>query len=180
MKKTILCAATALALAAGPAMASDFAVFGSYWSTDDAEEAIGGGAKLRFGIVELRGTYFSDVTADTSPERNDFEVQVIPLEAGLAFNFAENERFSPYVGGGAGYYMIDTNIGEVDDEVGWYGVVGTNIGTPGGLSFMAEAIYRNMEATVTDEDDITDPDIDDEVDFDLSGIGVNVGLVWRF
>lgn len=180
MKKTILCAATALALAAGPAMANDFAVFGSYWDTKDAEEALGGGAKLRFGFFEVRGTYFSDVTADQSPERNDFEVSAIPLEVGLAFNFAENERFSPYVGGGGGYYMLDTNIGEVDDEIGFYGVLGANIGDPDGVSFMAEAIYRQMEGTVTNEDEITDPDIDDEVDFDLSGLGVNVGLVWRF
>lgn len=180
MKKMILCAAAALALAAGPATAGDFSVFGSYWDTSDADEAIGVGAKARFGIVELRGTYFNDVTTDTSPESRDFEVRAIPLEAGLSFKFAESERFSPYIGGGASYFMLDTNRGEIDDEVGWYGVVGADIGAPNGLSFMAEAIYRNVEATVTDEEDLTDPDIEDEVAFDLGGIGVNLGLVWRF
>lgn len=180
MKKAIICAAAAFALAAGPAAASDFAVFGSYWDTKDAEEALGVGAKVRFGIVELRGTYFSDVTADTEPESRDFEISAIPLEAGLAFKFAENERFSPYIGGGAGYYMLDTSRGEIDDEVGYYAVLGADIGSPDGLSFVAEAIYRSMEATVTDEEDPTDPDIVDDVAFDLDGLGVNVGLVWRF
>ena len=180
MKKIILCAAAALALAAGPAMAGDFSVYGSYWDTKDADEAIGVGAKARFGIVELRGTYFNDVTADTSPESRDFEVKAIPLEAGLNFQFAKGERFSPYLGGGASYFLLDTNRGDIDDELGWYGVVGADIGAPNGLSFMAEAIYRNVEATVTNEEDLTNPDIEDKVAFDLSGIGVNLGLVWRF
>lgn len=185
MKKSLFLAAAALALAAGtaaPAAATDFTVFGSYWNTQDADNALGGGAKLRFGIVELRGTYFSDVTADTDPERFDFEVQAIPLEAGLAFKFAENDTISPYVGGGAGYYMLDTNIGDIDDEVGYYAVVGADFGNFGssGLAINAEAIYRSMEATVRNEEDLTDPDIDEDVALNLDGLGVNVGLTWRF
>lgn len=186
MKKSLLIAAAALALAAGtagPAAAVDFTAFGSYWDTQDADNALGGGVKLRFGIVELRGTYFSDVTADTDPERFDFEVQAIPLEAGLAFKFAQNDTFSPYVGGGAGYYLLDTNIGEVDDEIGYYAVLGADFGSfgsSGNMAINAEAIYRSMEATVRNEDDLTNPNIDDDVAFNLDGLGVNVGLTWRF
>jgi len=182
MKKTILCAVAALALMALPASAqmdSSFAVTGSYWDTEDADEALGVGGRLRFGIVDLRATYFSDVTADTSPERFDFEVSAIPLEAGLAFTFAETGTFAPYVGGGAGYYLLDTSEGDIDDEVGYYAVVGADWSRPSGLGFTVEGIYRNMEATVRgDLDD--DPDIDEDVDIQLGGFGVNAGLVWRF
>ena len=182
MKKTILFAAAALALIAGPAAATDFGLYGAYWNTQDADEALGAGAKLRLGrFVELRGTYFSDVTADTDPERFDFEVSAIPLEAGLRFDFAENETFTPYVGGGAGYYLLDTTEGDIDDEVGWYAVLGGEFARrPSGLSFMAEAIYRQMEATVKEDRDGFPDHIHDDVTFQLDGLGVNAGLVWHF
>ena len=183
MKKTILCAAAALTILAAPAAnATDFGVFGSYWGTEDADEALGAGAKLRLGrYVELRGTYVSDVTADTDPERFDFEVSAIPLEAGLRFDFAENEAFSPYVGGGASYLLLDTTEGDIDDEVGWYAVVGAEFARqPSGLGFMAEAIYRGVEATVTEDDDGFPDDVHEDVSLNLDGFGVNAGLVWRF
>jgi hypothetical protein len=184
MKRTLLFAAVALALMTGPAAATDFSLYGAYWNTQDFDEALGGGAKLRLGrFVELRGTYFSDVTADTDPERFDFEVSALPIEAGLRFDFGDSETFTPYVGAGAGYYMLDTTEGNVDDEVGWYAVLGSEFGRrDSGLGFMAEAIYRQMEATVTDlPDDFPDPgDVREEVVFNLDGLGVNAGIVWRF
>lgn len=170
-----------LGILAQPAAAADFGIGGAYWSTDDTDEALGVATKLRFGIVELRGTYFSDVTADTEPERFDFEVSAIPLEAGLAFKFAEGAAFSPYVGGGAGYYLLDTTEGDIDDEVGWYLVAGGDFGRmPSGLAFNVEAIYRGIEATVSEDEDGFPDDIRDDVDLDLSGIGLNAGVVWRF
>jgi opacity protein-like surface antigen len=182
MKKTILCATAALALLAVPAMATDFGLYGAYWDTKDADQALGVGAKLRVGrFVELRGTYFSDVTADTDPERFDFEVSAIPLEAGLRFDFAENEAFSPYVGGGVGYYLLDTSEGDIDDEVGWYALVGTEFARqPSGLGFMAEAIYRGIEGTVKEDNDGFPDHIHDNVKLNLDGLGVNAGIVWRF
>jgi outer membrane protein W len=177
----VLGAIAGLGLLAQPASATDFGVGGAYWSTKDTDEAYGVMTKLRWGIVELRGTYFSDVTADTDPERFDFEVSAIPLEAGLAFHFAEDAAFSPYVGGGAGYYLLDTTEGDIDDEVGWYLVAGGDFGRrPSGLAFNVEAIYRGIEATVNEDDDGFPDDIRDDVDLDLSGIGVNAGIVWRF
>lgn len=180
MKKTILFAAAALALLAGPAAAADFGVYGAFWDTEDADQALGVGGKLSFGrIFELRASYFSDVTTDTEPERRDFEIKALPLEAGLAFKFAQGERFTPYVGGGAGYYLLDTNRFDIDDEVGYYAVLGADIKGGTGLGFMVEGIYRNMEATVRgDLDD--NPRVDDEVDLQLGGFGVNAGLVWSF
>lgn len=177
MKKALLTTAV-IALLAGPASAADFGLFGSYWDTKDADQAYGVGGKLNFArFIEVRATYFKDVTADTSPESRDFEVRALPLEAGLVFKFAPGERFTPYVGGGAGYYLLDTNRGEIDDETGWYAVAGADIKGSSGLGFMAEAIYRSMEATVRDDDPT---DIVDRVNIDLGGFGVNAGLVWSF
>ncbi|HEV2853407.1 MAG TPA: outer membrane beta-barrel protein [Thermoanaerobaculia bacterium] len=183
MKKIFLltiCALAALAVSAVPARAADFGLYGSYWDTEDADQALGVGGKLSFGrIFELRASYFSDVTADTEPESRDFEIKALPLEAGLAFKFAQGERFSPYIGGGAGYYLLDTNRFDVDDEVGYYAVLGADIKGASGLGFMVEGIYRNMEATV--RGDLGDnADVDDEVDLQLGGFGVNAGLVWSF
>jgi opacity protein-like surface antigen len=178
MRKMILWTVTALALLAGPASATDFGLFGSYWDTKDADSGLGGGVKINFArIVELRASYFSDLTADVDPESRDFEIKAIPLEAGLAFKFAENERFTPYVGGGIGYYLFDTNRGDIDDETGWYAVVGADIKGASGFGFMVEGIYRGMETTVRDDD----PDnIVGDVDVDFGGLGVNAGLVWSF
>lgn len=184
MKKAILCGVAVLALSALPARATDFAVTGSYWDTQDADQALGIGGRLRFGIVDLRATYFSDVTADTDPESRDFEISAIPLEAGLAFKFAETDTFHPYVGGGAGYYLLDTSRGDIDDEVGYYAVVGADFTRPNGFGFTVEGIYRNMEATVRNLGDPTDPDDNTDVsgkaDIELAGFGVNAGLVWHF
>jgi len=178
MKRTILWATAVLALLAGPASATDFGLFGAYWDTKDADNALGVGGKFDFArFLELRASYFSDLTADTSPERRDFEIKAIPLEAGLNFKFAQSDRFTPYVGGGIGYYLLDTNRGDIDDETGWYAVVGADFKGSSNLGFMVEGIYRGMEATVHG-DDLND--ITGDVDVDFGGLGVNAGLVWSF
>ena len=178
MRKQILWTAAVLALLAGPASAADFGLFGSYWDTKDADNAVGVGGKIDFAHhFELRASYFSDLTADTSPESRDFEIKAIPLEAGLNFKFAPSDRFTPYVGGGIGYYLLDTNRGDIDDETGWYGVVGANIRGSSSLGFMVEGIYRGMEATVRGDDP---SDITGKVNVDFGGLGVNAGLLWSF
>jgi hypothetical protein len=175
--KTILWIA-AVVLLAGPASATDLGLFGSGWNTKDADQGMGVGGKFGIGeIFELRAAYFSDLTADTSPERRDFELKAVPLEAGLAFKFAQNERFTPYVGGGGGYYLLDTNRGDIDDEAGWYAVLGADFQTRENLGIMVEGIYRGMEATVRGDDP---SDIIGDVDVDFGGLGVNAGIVWTF
>src|SRR5688572_12364374 len=113
----------ALGSVALPAAAADLAAFGSYWDTSDADQAFGFGTRLRFArFVELRATYFRDATADAEPDSLDFDVSVIPVEAGFAFQFAQDAPFSPYVGAGGGYYLLNSSDVEIDDEVGWYAV----------------------------------------------------------
>jgi outer membrane protein W len=182
MKKTlsILCAMAALSLLAAPAKAADIGVFGSYWDTRDADQGYGPGVKIDFArFLEVRASYFSDVTSDNPfPLRNDFKIRVVPLEAGLVFKFAPNERFTPYLGGGASYLLLDTNRGNIDNELGWYGVAGADIKTDHGFGVMVEGTYRSVDSTIRDRGD--DTTVDDRVDLQLRGFGANVGLVWSF
>lgn len=187
---------TLLAFTAGPAAASDLSLYGSYWQPSDFDDTAGGGLRLGFGdgVVqfELRGTYYPDITEDLNDlldtdddELDDFELKAIPAEAGIVFNFAQGSNVSPYIGGGATYYLLDTNVGEVDDEAGFYVVGGIRAGgADGGVGFLAEAMYRNVEGSVKfdpqDFEDIDDVDFEDEFDLDLSGFAANIGIVFRF
>jgi opacity protein-like surface antigen len=178
VKRLILAVVATLALTAAPAMATEVAAFGSGWNTKDADQAMGGGFRLDFArYLELRASYFSDLTKDTSPESRDFEIKALPLEAGVNFKLTHDQPFTPYVGGGIGYYMLDTSVGQIDDETGWYGVVGANFKRGSGLGFNIEGIYRNMDATVHG-DDLNN--ISGRVPVDFGGLGVNAGVVWTF
>lgn len=191
----VLVALTVLAVAT-PVQAGSFALFGSYWETEELAESAGAGAKLGFSFpgdfarFELRGSYFPDLTEkfgdviDDDRVSGDLEIEAIPLEAGIAINLG-GEGVNPYLGAGASYFRLDTNIGEISDEVGYYGVAGLEFGRrSGGIGFFVEAIYRQIEGTVEvdpeDIDEIPDIEIGDEVELDLSGFGVNAGLVWRW
>jgi len=177
----VLCAISAVALlAAAPAKAADFSVFGSYWDTKDVAGGYGGGVKLDFArFLELRATYFGDVNSNTPFPNNDrFKVRAAPLEAGLVFKFAPDERFTPYLGGGASYILLDTNRGNIKNEAGWYAEAGADIKTGHGFGLMLEAVYRSVDATVRENG--TDTTFNDKVGLQLRGLGANAGLVWHF
>ncbi|MDX1996988.1 MAG: hypothetical protein SF066_04655 [Thermoanaerobaculia bacterium] len=195
-KLAILLLAVLAPLAATPAEAGSFALFGSYWDTEELAESAGAGARLGFSFpgdfarFELRGSYFPDLTeefATVIEDRRvsgDFEIEAIPLEAGISLNFG-GEGVNPYLGAGASYFRLDSNIGEISDEVGYYGVAGLEFGRQGGgIGFFVEAIYRSIEGTVEvdpeDFEEIPDIEVVQEVDLDLSGFGVNAGFVWRW
>jgi hypothetical protein len=200
MKKAlILIAVAAVAFGGSAAAASDFAVFGSYLDTEDLDQSVGAGVRAGFGNrfqLDLRASYFPDLREDfesfvddpgTDPGRFQNDVEAIPLDAGLKLNFNPEEGWNPYVGGGATYWFLDLERGEVDDEAGFYLAGGIELARPtGGMGFFAEAIYREVEATVNrDPDDFDDlDDVDFEAirqrDLDVGGIGVNAGLIWKF
>lgn len=195
MRRIVFVSIVTLLLTTWPAAASDLSLFGSYWQPSDFDDTAGGGLRFGFGGVvqfELRGTYYPDITedlnelldTDDSP-LDDFELKAIPAEAGIVFNFARDSGVSPYLGGGATYYILDTNVGEVDDEAGFYVVGGIRAGgARGGVGLVAEAMYRSVEGSVRfdpeDFEDIDDIDFEDEFDLDLSGFAANVGIVFRF
>lgn len=191
----------AAALAGAPLAASDFSIYGSGWNPDQIEEALGGGTSLHFGEtfgVDLRATYYRNAEVDNidiGPDDDDPDVfgdlRIIPVEALLRYDFDSRGPADFYVGGGASYIFLDFDDGpNVDDEVGWIALGGARFGDPGGINFFVEAAYRGVEATVRAEDlrDFFDDDdnddfgdeIDEDVDLNLDGALVNVGVVWTF
>ncbi|MEM7050704.1 MAG: outer membrane beta-barrel protein [Acidobacteriota bacterium] len=197
MKKTaiwILTAALGAALWASPAQAGNVALYGSYWDTEDTGENIGGGARLGLMSVgslefEARVSFYEEATDDLFDRILDGEdprtgngIQVTPVELGVRFNLGRPIGFRPYIGAGASYYVLDADTGDVDDEGGYYGLFGFELGDQSGLRFFAEAMYRTVEATVEfDRDDFPDITIDeDQFDIDLGGVAINAGVTWSW
>ena len=193
----VLAILAALAVFATPAEAQ-FKIYGSYWDTADVGETFGGGLgfDIPFGdsgfALSLAGTYYQEL--EDEPLGNLFDddegvfqeegLEVIPFDVGLHYNFQPRGSFSPWIGAGGTYFLLDTteNQFEVDDETGWHVSAGSFFGDPDGVNFFAEALYRSTESTLRrSEDDIPDPsDQVDEVDIDLDGFAVNAGISWRF
>lgn len=185
----------ALCLWASLAGATDFKLYGSYWDTTDVEDAFGGGLGISFPLggsplsLSFAGTYYQELTDE--PVSNLFDddegvfqdegLEVLPVDAGLQFNFQPNGPFDVWIGGGVSYFFIDTTRSglDVDDETGWHASVGSRFGSREGANFFAEALYRSTEATVrrADRDDV---EVDEDVAIDLDGISVNAGILWTF
>jgi hypothetical protein len=189
-----LCVAT---FATAPLCAADFSLMGSYWNTDVAGDTAGGGFVLGLPFhetlaFELRGTYFEELSDD--PFGNIFDsdetvfqgrgIQAIPLEAGLRFSFAPGSSFRPYIGGGGSYFLIDSDFGEIQDQLGYYLAAGATVGDGEGADFFFEGVWRQASAEVEvdpeDLGDIDDIEVDNTPSFDIDGFGVNIGVRWNF
>jgi hypothetical protein len=189
-RTTLVLSALALFFALGSvaADAGVFGIFGSYWDTDDLGETAGGGIKLAFGDrfrLRVAGTYYPDLSEDFDElvedgdiETGDFEVEATVPELGFTFNLLPDSPFEFYIGAGGSYYLLDTNRFGIDDEFGWYGLLGFEIGGgEDGPAFFAEGLYRDVEGTVTD---VGDDVVEDEFALDLAGIAINAGIVFRW
>jgi len=176
MKKCVapmLLAIVAMALSgctAGPVAA--LGLFGSYLDADDLGDGYGGGAKL-----EIKPTDVISVDGRASwIYFEDFEVQMIPLEAALRLNIPlMGSRIVPYVGAGGGYYIFDADDVDLDDSVGYFPLVGMEVGLRR-VALFAEARWLFLEADVDSAlDELANID-----DADVDGLGINVGLLFRF
>lgn len=187
----------ALALIAAPSAAADFTLMGSYWDTDVAGDTAGGGLILGMPFnpslaLELRASYYEELTDD--PLANIFDsddpvfqrrgIQVAPLEAGLRFTFAPRGIFRPHLAAGGSYFLLDSDFGEIDDELGYFAALGATIGDGRGPELFVEAHWRKATAQVRldpeDLDDIDDIEVEDRADLDLDGIGAHLGVRWTF
>jgi len=196
MRRTVLATLTALAIVA-PAAASDFSIFGAYWDTDVAGDAGGGGIGLGFPFnetlaLELRASYYEELSDD--PLKNAFDsddpvfqevgINVTPLEVGLRFSFAPGASFRPYVSGGGSYFLLDSDFGEVKDELGYYATLGATMGDQDGAQFFIEGIWRKASAQVEldpeELDQIDDINVTEHADLDIDGVGINLGVRWGF
>lgn len=182
--KRIVATAVALALCTGASYAGGLGLYGSMWNPKDLDEGYGGGVKLKSDLgdvvsIELRGTYYGDMSDDIGA--NDVDVQVIPVELGLALNIPLGDALVLYAMGGAGYYFLDAEVNDqdvdLDDEVGWYAGGGIEITLGEGVSLFAEGQYRAVEGQA--KDDKAD-DIDNDFDIDLAGVAINAGLLLKW
>lgn len=192
-------AAAALVLAAivaPPAAAGDFSLYGTYWDTDAADEAAGGGVTFAWGMsprfdLELRGAFYQELTTDAFDNLfDDGDVfvdnglEATPIELGIRYHFNTDSPVDPYLAGGGSYFLLDSDAGDIDDEFGFYGALGLTIGDDRGPAFFVEGTYRQVEGSVEldprDFDDIDDLDFVDRVDVPLDGFGVNAGIRWSW
>ncbi len=125
----------------------------TYWDGEDIGK--GGGLRLKktflaFAAVEARTGYVDFTDTDT---------QVIPAEASL--NLRLPFLISPYIGAGAGYYFIDSNLPNADDQSGYFAQLGVEV-TFIWIGAMAEIRWHDIE------------------DSYLDGTSANVGLLIKW
>ena len=147
----ILSALTLGTLSAGAVGKTTLTAYGTYW--DQEETAYGAGLRASKSLLDMvyvdgRAGYVETETSNT---------EMIPLEASI--NLGLPGIITPYVGIGAGYYFLDSDL--LDDRAGYFGQIGcefifTKIGA------LAELRYLDLE--------------DDYFD----GVSLNVGVLWKF
>jgi len=193
--KRVLGIVAVMCIWASAAGAADFKLYGSYWNTTDLDDAFGGGIGVAFPLgasplsISLAGTYYQELNDDPVEALFDDDegvfqeesLKIVPLEAGLQFNFAPNGPFDAWIEGGFTYFLLDTTRSgfTVDDETGWHASLGSRFGSREGANFFAEALYRSTEATLV-RDRRDNLDLRDQVAIDLDGFSVNAGLLWHW
>lgn len=150
---------------------AELGVFGSYLDSDDLGPGYGGGAKL-----EVKPTDWLSVDGRASLVFfDDFDISMIPLEAALRLNIPLlGERIVPYAGVGAGYYLFEADDVDLDNNVGYFPLVGLEVGLRR-VALFAEARWLFLQ---TD----TDAGLGElgGLDADVDGLGINAGLLFRF
>lgn len=160
---------------AAPASAGNLKIFGAYWDTSDAGALMGGGARYTFsdtlGLSLGVTGYFEGDDIDLGGIEVD-TIDNMTFDAGVHVSISELFYFNL----GASYYQFDSNLGEADDEWGYYGILGATIGGQT-FRFFIEAMYRHANATIRYDDYEI---LEGELDLDVSGFAGNIGLEWRF
>ena len=161
-----------------PASGLDFSVggFGSYFDADEGGDAYGGGALVRMGIfkwlaVDGRAGYF---------DLSDSDINIVPLEAAAMLRLPLlKETLVPYAGVGVGYYLYDgSDEVEIDDDVGFFPLLGLELrfGSRKQWALFGEARWLFLSTDIESAGDEVVEFDDDDID----GVGVNLGLIYRF
>ena len=150
----------------------ELGAFGSSLDSDDLGQGYGGGAKLEFNLIDWlsvdgRASYLR--FADT-------KVNMVPLEAAALLNFPmAGERIVPYIGAGAGYYLFEAQDADLDNKVGFFPLAGLEIGL-WRISFVAEARWLFLQTDV----ESARGELRNLLEADVDGLGVNLGVLFRF
>jgi len=150
----------------------DVGAYGSSLKSNDLGQGYGGGAKLGLRPVDWlsldgRASYIR--FADT-------QVNMIPLEAAGLLKFPMfGEFFVPYVGAGAGYYLFEATDADLQDKVGFFPLAGLEIGL-WRVSLLAEARWLFLQTDV----ESAKGELKNLREADIDGLGINVGVLFRF
>jgi hypothetical protein len=152
------------------ALGADLGFFGSYLDSDDLQEAIGGGAKLKFNLAEffaldVRGSYL---------EFDDTDITVIPVEALALLQLPLGDTLNLYGGVGVGYYFFDADNVDLEDSVGYFPVAGLEVAL-GEVKLFGEIRWLALSPDADAAGDELD-EIFDSGEADADGIGINVGI----
>lgn len=189
--RTALILLGALSLLAMPAMAGSVGAFASWWDPEDSNDEFAGGLMLEWRVghrvdLEFRASWFDNVLTNLPDDAPGVEIpySAVPLDFGFAYNFISDQRkFSPYVGAGGTYFLLDADNdeqGRIEDEWGWYGVVGIDLPVGANWKVFIEGMYRDSEATLKGNDlGFDDPSVV-EAFFDLKGPAVNGGIAFTW
>jgi hypothetical protein len=153
------------------ALGSDIGLFGAYLDSDDFQEAYGAGGKVKISVAEFlaldaRGSYL---------EFSDTDVTMIPVELLVLLQIPVGDALRLYGGAGAGYYFMDADRVELDDNVGYFPVAGAELGNKV-VKFFGEVRWLALTSDV-DEAENELEGIADGDSASADGLGINVGLV---
>ena len=160
-----------------PASAGNLRIFGAYLDSSDVGAFAGAG--VRYASSDTLGWEFG-VTAYLDSDDFDFgnlefetnSIDNIAWDLGTRVSISELFYFSL----GVTYFQFDATYGDIDDEWGYYGMLGATIGGDT-FRFFIEGIYRDVNATIKYDDfDL----VEESVKLDIGGFGINTGLEWRF
>lgn len=172
--------AVIVALVAAPASAGGgVGAAVAFWAPDDGSEELAPAIKLKIDLgtrwaAELRASFFNTIRTD--PEPNVFELDVTPIDLGIVRQWDTAGPTEPYFGGGLTIYNLNSNIGEISTEPGWYGIVGFEVPAVQRWNFFAEAIFRSVSGEV--EGDGIRSFVKQEAD--LTGAALNAGLIYSW
>jgi len=182
-----ICFILPLFLVIPPAFSGGVGVFASHMDTSDLDNSVGIGGRLLVDLsqqmqLDLSVAYHDNL--DDSIAGQDLELELVPVELGGLLKIQVSDtRVFPYIGAGAGYYRLDlddgnpltdNDEGSLDDEFGWYGVLGLDFRFSESFGFFFEGRYRQIEGTL--EGNRFERFDEGDLDLDLGGITINTGL----
>ncbi len=180
--------AGSLLMSAGTGRAAGFAIFGSYLSPADSDEMLGFGMRLTWIVNDhwdldlTASSYDGDAAIAAIPAAGGLlpdrisNIDVVPMDLGVRYRFGEGRRFHPYFGVGASWAQLRSEIGELDDEIGYYALLGAELGDEIGPRFFVDVTYRNLDGSIKRRGG----SVSYQEAIDLSGPGINAGITWRW
>lgn len=162
-------------------------VSASTWDTDNADDDTGPGIKVEFDTgdrvdFEVRFSGFDELAQVGNNAL--FRIEAFPVDVGLAYTFGSG-KVEPYIGAGGTYVFLSADFDggtapvagtpEMDEEYGFYAVVGVEAPIGDQWAFYAEALYRSIKGKVESNDfGFTD------FTTDLTGGAGTIGLMFRW